>query len=29
MRGFIPCTQVKEDEMGRECNMNGGEDECI
>jgi hypothetical protein len=26
---FNRCDQVKEDEMGRECNKNWGEDECI
>jgi hypothetical protein len=31
MRSFIACTllHVKEDEMGRTCSTNGGEEECI
>jgi hypothetical protein len=37
MMSFITCTlpkynlndQVKEDELGRECGTNGGEEECI
>jgi hypothetical protein len=39
MRSFIACTllqvhiirmiQVKEDEMGRTCGTNGGEEECV
>jgi hypothetical protein len=30
MRHFVTCTlrHVKEDEMGRVCHPNGGEDEC-
>jgi hypothetical protein len=30
MRSFITCTvQVKKDEMGGACSMNGEEEECI
>jgi hypothetical protein len=30
MRSFITCNlQVKKDEMGGACSMNGGEEECI
>jgi hypothetical protein len=34
MRRFITCTLLQvqlewEDEMGRECSTNGGEEECI